>query len=543
MLCYQGGKLGAERAKRGSLTPGFARPLVLFRQAGFNGLLDVARQTYKETTDDVYNLITSYAEQYGLPLKPHFNPTAGFQIVCPRDLVPHDLPLVFTNLVLRKKQAFFTTLDLKKYNERINESLAEIYLMSDKIVAELLSRARERIGVLYKASDAVALLDLVASFSAYCVLTACVRPEFTDTLVGCLPGEARSKLMLSPQAVKNGRHPIKEKISLDPFVPNDCYASSANSFQIVTGPNTSGKTTYLRSIALLQIMAQIGCYVPAEYASFRIADALFSRTCNDDAEELQASTFMIEMREVAHILRNATDRSLIIIDELGRATSTNDGLGISFAVAEALLKSKAFVFFATHFVQLAELLDGYPDVVNLHLSVALENKRGGKAGYKFLYTVKDGSTTEEHYGELAKVIRVSLLIACSEIVTARILRSPPRRSYGTSGGRPFTGTRGSRRLEAANRRRERKVAGNEALQEKGGGSLISSSRTSTAHPCQWSSFVWFRPASSSFNVSSRRKSRRRFRKRSWSSISRRCRTRSARRSNGSTGSPTTTRMR
>ena len=208
-------------------------------------------------------------------------------------------------------------------------------------------------------------------------------------------------------AIKNGKHPIKEKVSLDTFVPNDCYASAANSFQIITGPNTSGKTTYLRTIALLQIMAQIGCFVPAEYGSFRIADQLFCKTCNDDDLELQASTFLIEMKEMAYILRNATDRSLIILDEVGRATSTNDGLGISFAIAEQLLGTKAFVFFATHFLQLAQLLDGYPNVATLHLSVALEEKRNSRSGYKYLYTVKDGSTAEENYGS---VPRCSLML-------------------------------------------------------------------------------------------------------------------------------------
>ncbi|KAI9022484.1 muts domain V-domain-containing protein [Hyaloraphidium curvatum] len=357
-------------------------------KAGFNGLLDVARQTYKETTNDVYELVNTYAEQYQLPLKPNFSPATGFQITCPRDLVAqNDLPLTFINVVMRKKQAYFTTLDLvgsvlTRYH-RINESLAEIYLMSDRIVSELLADIRTRVAVLYKASDSVALLDMLAAFAGYCVVSKCVRPEFT-------------------QAVKNGRHPIKEKVLVDPMVPNDCYASAANNFQIITGPNTSGKSTYLKMIALLQVMSQIGCYVPAEYGSFRVADAIFSKTCNDDdLEQLQSSTYLTEMVEIAHILRSATDTSLVIIDELGRATSTNDGLGISFAISEELLRSKSFVFFATHFIQLAHLLDSYPNVVNLHLSVALDDRPANKRppGYKYLYTVKDGSTIEQHYGQ------------------------------------------------------------------------------------------------------------------------------------------------
>ena len=149
-----------------------------------------------------------------------------------------------------------------------------------------------------------------------------VRPEFTDTL-----------------AIKAGRHPIRSCLQ-DNFVPNDTYSSLDASMSICSGPNMSGKSTYLGQIALLQIMAQMGSFVPADYASFRLCDRLLSRMGSDDSLQSNASSFMLEMREMAFIFQNLSDSSLIIMDELGRGTSTTDGLAITIAICEALVKTK-----------------------------------------------------------------------------------------------------------------------------------------------------------------------------------------------------------
>jgi DNA mismatch repair protein MSH4 len=138
------------------------------------------------------------------------------------------------------------------------------------------------------------------------------------------------------------------------FVPNDVYATELHRFQIITGCNMSGKSTYTRTIPLLQIMAQIGCFVPAEYASFSIIDQLFVRMSTDDSIEANMSSFSVEMRDVAFILRNINAKSLTIIDELGRGTSTRDGLAIALAISEALIQSTSLVWFATHFNELGE---------------------------------------------------------------------------------------------------------------------------------------------------------------------------------------------
>lgn len=139
------------------------------------------------------------------------------------------------------------------------------------------------------------------------------------------------------------------------FTPNDVFANEQHRFQIITGCNMSGKSTYIRMVALLQVMAQIGCFVPAEYASFPIIQQLFVRMSTDDSIEANMSTFSIEMREMAFILRNINKNSMVVVDELGRGTSTRDGLAIAIAISEALLQSEAFVWFATHFEQLSML--------------------------------------------------------------------------------------------------------------------------------------------------------------------------------------------
>ncbi|RUS27664.1 hypothetical protein BC938DRAFT_482923 [Jimgerdemannia flammicorona] len=364
-------------------------------KAGVNGLLDVARQTYKETIDDIYELVGQYIESTGIQIKLQFNPASGFHLTTSTDQLndQSELPLIFINVVRKRKTLTFTTLELIQKNNKINESLTEVYLMSDKTIAELINDVRSAIGILYKTSESIAMLDMLTSFAHMCTIANYTRPEFTDTL-----------------AIRSGRHPMHERIYLENFVPNDTYASETANFQFITGPNMSGKSTYLRQIALFGVMAQIGSFVPAEYASIRIVSQLFSRICNDDNLETNASTFMVEMRETAYILQNITDDSLVIIDELGRGTSTQDALGITYAVCERLLKTKAFIFFATHFHELTTRLASCPNVVSLHLQVEI-SKDEQDSKIRYLYTVKDGNTAEEHYGmKLAEMVGLPLEI-------------------------------------------------------------------------------------------------------------------------------------
>jgi len=226
---------------------------------------------------------------------------------------------------------------------------------------------------------------MIASFAQLATSQDYVKPELTDTL-----------------AIRAGRHPIRDKIQIEKYVPNDVYATQQHRFQIVTGCNMSGKSTYIRSIALMTVMAQIGCFVPAQYASFPISHQLFARVSTDDNIEANVSTFAAEMREIAFILRNIERRSLVIIDELGRGTSTTDGLAIAIAIAEALVESRAYVWFVTHFRDLARILAERAGVVNLHLAVEISVH---SSKMKMLYKISDGYEEEKFYGlALARVV-------------------------------------------------------------------------------------------------------------------------------------------
>ncbi|KAM9283751.1 mutS protein homolog 4 isoform 5-T5 [Morus bassanus] len=294
-----------------------------------NEFLDIARRTYTEIVDDIAGMITQLAEKYNLPMKTSFSSARGFFIQMSVDcsaLPNGQLPSEFTKVTKMKNTYSFTSADLIKMNERCQESLREIYHMTYLIVCKLLNEIYEHIHCLYKLSDIVSMLDMLLSFAHACTLSDYVRPEFTDTL-----------------AIKQGWHPILEKIAMEKPVSNNTYLTGGNNFVIITGPNMSGKSTYLKQIALCQIMAQIGSYVPAEYCSFRIAEQIFTRIGMDDDIETNASTFMKEMKEITYIIQNANDKSLIIIDELGRGTSAEEGIGICYAACEYLLNLKTFL--------------------------------------------------------------------------------------------------------------------------------------------------------------------------------------------------------
>ncbi|XP_072198687.1 mutS protein homolog 4 [Excalfactoria chinensis] len=350
-----------------------------------NEFLDIARRTYTEIVDDIAGMIAQLAEKYNLPLKTSFSSVRGFFIQMNADcstLPNSQLPSEFTKVTKTKNTYSFTTADLIKMNERCQESLREIYHMTYLIVCKLLNEIYEHIHCLYKLSDIVSMLDMLLSFAHACTISDYVRPEFTDTL-----------------AIKQGWHPILEKIAMEKPVSNNVYLTEGSNFLIITGPNMSGKSTYLKQIALCQIMAQIGSYVPAEYCSFRIAEQIFTRIGMDDDIETNASTFMKEMKEITYIIQNANDKSLIIIDELGRGTSAEEGIGICYAACEYLLNLKAFTLFATHFLELCHMDALYPNVENYHFEVQhVRSSTGKKEKIMYTYTLSKGYTEEKNYG-------------------------------------------------------------------------------------------------------------------------------------------------
>ncbi|KAE8165607.1 muts domain V-domain-containing protein [Aspergillus tamarii] len=353
-------------------------------QAGVNSLLDVARQTYKEANMDAADLITKLSESHGIVLDLKFDTARQYYISISATEVD-TLPGVFINLYRKKNRLECQTLDLVKLNQKIIDAHNEVISMSDQTVHELIQDIRSEIAHLFRISEAIAMLDMLSAFAQIATNNDYVRAELTDVL-----------------AIKSGRHPIREKIHTKKFIPNDAYATKQSRFQIITGCNMSGKSTYIRSLALMTIMAQIGSFIPADYASFPIVHQIFARVSTADDLEANVSTFAAEMREMAFILRNIGPRSMVIVDELGRGTSTTDGLAIAIAIAEALVESHALVWFVTHFHDLAVILAERNGVVSLHLAAEISPD---KSKMTMLYKITEGPETNLFYGlALAKLV-------------------------------------------------------------------------------------------------------------------------------------------
>lgn len=345
-----------------------------------NPLLDVARKTYDENVEDIYALAKEIGERHGLPLNLKLGGN-GFSLhVKVEDMRSKPLAAEFVDVVRDKRGKTITmnTLQLKKLDRRLNDSHNEVLLLVNSTVRQLCEDVVEKVAILYKASEAVALADVFSCFADLAASQHYVRPDFSaDTL-----------------AIKSGRHPVLDDLTTGHAVPNDTYADESSTFFLITGPNMSGKTTYLKQVALLTIMACVGCFVPARFASFRPVSAILTRLGNDDDMESNLSTFAAEMKSAASILSLASPSALVLIDELGRGTSPREGLGIAHAISESLAQSGAVTFFATHFEDLCETLDGFPNVSSLHLRVDVrkggKRRDGGEVGLDFRYQVTRG---------------------------------------------------------------------------------------------------------------------------------------------------------
>ena len=386
-------------------------------KSGVNGLLDVARQTYKESNADAYQLVVDLGTEHGLALDLKYEAARQYYIrISTNELIDRDLPPVFINVFRKKNTVECQTLDLLKWNQKIIDSHHEVIQMSDQSIQQLIDAIREDMSPLFKIAEAIALLDMMASFAQQVTIQNYIRPEMTSTL-----------------AIKSGRHPIHERIHPNKYIPNDVYATQQSRFQIITGCNMSGKSCYIRSIALMTVMAHLGSFVPATYASFPICHQLFARVSTDDSIEANVSTFASEMREIAFILRNIDKRSMVIVDELGRGTSTRDGLCIAIAVAEALIDSGALVWFVTHFTDLPCILAERSGVVSMHLQVEMvaSSSSGNheKDTMKMLYRVAGGAVQVSHYGlALAKVVGLPQdVIDVSGMVSRKLIANMEKR--------------------------------------------------------------------------------------------------------------------
>jgi DNA mismatch repair protein MutS len=271
----------------------------------------------------------------------------------------------------------------------------------------LFHRLREEVATnsatLLRTSRAIAELDALQSLAEAAANRRYVRPS--------LISEGSSSKLI----VRGGRHPVVEQhLGFGRFVPNEVELSPERSLIILTGPNMSGKSTYLRQNALIVIMAQIGSFVPAESAEMPIIDRVFARIGARDELASGQSTFMVEMTEAANILHNASSRSLVILDEIGRGTSTYDGLAIAWAIAERLAELGSWTLFATHYHQLNALAEQMPNVRNYRVAVREEGDR-----VIWLHKVLEGGTDRSYGVQVARMAGIpkSVLARASEVLS------------------------------------------------------------------------------------------------------------------------------
>jgi len=274
----------------------------------------------------------------------------------------------------------FVTPELKEYEEKVLKADERIVAREGEIVEALRGRVASQARRIQASSGAVAALDTLAALAE----------------VSCRHNYVKPRLSTGDELTfVEGRHPVMERVLSEPFVANDLHmAEDVARLFILTGPNMGGKSTYLRQTALIVVMAQMGCFVPAREAKLGLVDRVFTRVGASDLILRGQSTFMVEMQETAHILRHATRRSLVLLDEIGRGTATFDGLSIAWAVAEHLARGGAGpkTLFATHYHELTDLAADLPGVGNLHVSA-----REWQDGVVFLRKIEPGGS-DRSYG-------------------------------------------------------------------------------------------------------------------------------------------------
>ncbi|KAH9721214.1 DNA mismatch repair protein MSH4 [Citrus sinensis] len=342
-------------------------------KAGIDGLLDIARRSFCDTSEAVHNLANKYREELKLPnLKLPFNNRQGFYLSIPHKDIQGKLPSTFIQVVKHGNNIHCSTLELASLNVRNKSAAGECYIRTEICLEALVDAIREDVSVLTLLAEVLCLLDMIVNSFAHTISTKPVdrytRPHFTEN---------------GPLAIDGGRHPILESIHND-FIPNNIFISEAANMVIVTGPNMSGKSTYLQQVCLIVILAQIGCYVPAHFSTIRVVDRIFTRMGTVDNLESNSSTFMTEMKETAFVMQNVSER---------------------------------YTIFASHMENLSELATIYPNVKVLHFYVVIRNNR-----LDFKFQLKDGPRHVPHYGLLlAEVAGLpSTVIETARSITSRI---------------------------------------------------------------------------------------------------------------------------
>lgn len=342
---------------------------------GYDPHLDALRQAHREGVAYFLELEEREKARTGIPtLRVGYNAVFGYYLEVTRPYY-EKVPPEYRAIQTLKDRQRYTLPEIKERERELYRLEAQIRRREEEVFMELREKARKEAEALREVARALAELDVFAALAEVAVRYGYTRPRFGDRL-----------------HIRGGRHPVVERRTS--FVPNDL--EMAHQLVLVTGPNMAGKSTYLRQTALIALLAQIGSFVPAEEATLPLFDCILTRIGASDDLAGGRSTFMVEMEEVALILREATEKSLVLLDEVGRGTSSLDGVAIATAVAEALHERRCYALFATHYFELTAL--PLPRLKNLH--VAAKEEEGGLV---FYHQVLPGPTTKSYGVEVARM--------------------------------------------------------------------------------------------------------------------------------------------
>ncbi len=379
---------------------------------GFNAELDELRDITTRGRQIIASMEERERKRTGIgSLKIRYNQVFGFYIEISKANL-HLAPADYDRKQTLVNAERFTSAELKEHEQKVLSADERALEIERRLYSEILETIAREATRLRGTSAAIAQLDVLVNFSRVAAMRNYTRPEFTESSaprtsvrrIAGAPGERTSKE--TPRGIlmiAGGRHPVIEKLLEERgerFVPNDLYLDDEKQFLLViTGPNMGGKSTYLRQAALISILAQMGSFVPAAQAKLPLLDRIFTRIGASDNLARGRSTFLVEMSEVAAILNTATAASLVLLDEVGRGTSTFDGLSIAWAVVESLHSgARPRTLFATHYHELTELEQLLPGVQNVHVSVQ-------EAGSEivFLRRVEPGSANKSYGIEVARL--------------------------------------------------------------------------------------------------------------------------------------------
>ncbi len=364
-------------------------PPVVMREGGviadgYDSELDELRGLSSNAGEFLVKLEEQERTRTGIAtLKVGYNRVHGYFIEISRGQADK-APAEYIRRQTLKNAERFITPELKTFEDKALSARSRALSREKALYEELIEKLNEHIGALQLAAASVAELDVLKTLA-----------ERAEQLNFCCP-ELKSEPGIE---IEQGRHPVVEQVLDAPFVPNDLAMDQQQRMLIITGPNMGGKSTYMRQTALIVLLAQIGSYVPASACRMGLVDRIFTRIGSSDDLASGRSTFMVEMTETANILHNATPDSLVLMDEVGRGTSTFDGLALAWACAEHLARQvRAFTLFATHYFEITALPDTLPGVANVHLD-ATEHQDN----IVFLHNIQAGPANKSYGLQVAKL--------------------------------------------------------------------------------------------------------------------------------------------